>query len=185
LSGITRFLGRLRSSADALDPGGSSRRVDRVAPWLFIGPELLIDQYAELRRRGVTHVVDLREEGSDDADSLQALGFRWRRIPILDRRAPTDAQLADLIAWLDADADPNVDQAVYLHCHAGLGRTPTVAIALLMQHNLTLAEAHRMVLAARPEAAPTTRQLEWLGLLDRALRDTPSEDERAGTTGPR
>ena len=176
LSGITRFLGRLRGSADALDPGGSARRVDRVAPWLYIGPELLIDQYAELRRRGVTHVVDLREEGSDDADSLIALGFRWRRIPVLDRRAPTDAQLADLIAWLDADADPNVDQAVYVHCHAGLGRTPTVAIALLMQHDLTLAEAQRMVLAARPEAAPTTRQLEWLDLLDRALRDRTTKD---------
>jgi len=153
------------------------RRVDRVAPWLFIGPALLIDQYAELRRRGVTHVVDLREEGSDDADSLEALGFRWRRIPIPDRHAPTDAQLAELIAWLDVDADPNVDQAVYVHCHAGLGRTPTVAMALLMQHNLRLGEAQRMVLAARPETAPTNRQLEWLGLLDDALRGAPHGED--------
>ena len=65
---------------------------------------------------------------------------------------------------------------MYVHCHAGLGRTPTVAIALLMQHDLTLAEAQRMVLAARPEAAPTTRQLEWLDLLDRALRDRTTRD---------
>ena len=171
LSGISRFFERIWGSADALDPGGSARRVDRVAPWLYIGPELLIDQYAELRRRGVTHVVDLREEGSDDVDSLHVLGFRWRRLPVADRRAPTDAQLAELIAWLDADADPNVDQAVYMHCHAGLGRTPTVAIALLMQHDLSLAEAQRMVLSARPEAAPTTRQLEWLSALERTLRD--------------
>lgn len=143
--------------------------MDRVAPWLLIGPELLIDQYADLRRRGVTHVLDLREEGSDDADALEAMGFRWRRIPIPDRHAPTDEQLAHLIAWLDADADPNTDQAVYVHCHAGLGRTPTVAIALLMQHDLRLGEAHRMVLAARPEAAPTTRQIEWLRALDETL----------------
>ncbi len=149
------------------------RRVDRVAPWLFIGPALLIDQYAELRRRGVTHIVDLREEGSDDREALEVLGFRWRRIPIGDRQAPTDAQLAELIAWLDADADPNVDQALYVHCHAGLGRTPTIAMALLMQHDLRLGEAQRMVLAARPETSPTTRQLEWLSLLDATLRGAP------------
>jgi protein-tyrosine phosphatase len=146
----------------AVEPDEGPRRVDRVAPWLFIGPHLLTPQYADLRRRGVTHIVDLREEGADDADALEALGFRWRRIPIPDRRAPTHEQLDLLVEWLDADADPNADQALYLHCHAGLGRTPAVAIALLMQHDLTLAEAHRLVLAARPEAAPTSAQLEWL-----------------------
>ncbi len=177
MSVISRFFGRKRDREDALDPGGSARRVDRVAPWLYIGPQLLIDQYAELRRRGVTHVVDLRDEASDDAGSLEALGFRWLRLPVPDRRAPTDIQLAELITWLDADADPNVDQAVYVHCQAGLGRTPTVAMALLMQHDLTLAEAHRMVLAARPETAPTAPQLEWLDLLDRTLRDAPPSED--------
>jgi len=170
VSGINRLLGRFRGGAGSSEAAESVRRVDRVAPWLFVGPALLIDQYAELRRRGVTHIVDLRDEGSDDPDSLAALGFRWRRIPIADRQAPTDAQLEELIAWLDSDADPNVDQAVYVHCHAGLGRTPTIAMALLMQHHLRLGEAQRMVLAARPEASPTTRQLEWLEVLDATLR---------------
>ncbi|MGE3960949.1 MAG: dual specificity protein phosphatase family protein [Dehalococcoidia bacterium] len=170
MSGFRRLLGRLGRPDDAPDGGELARRVDRVAPWLFIGPNLLIDQYADLRRRGVTHIVDLREEGSDDADALAELGFRWRRIPVPDRHAPTDAQLAELIAWLDRDADPNTDQALYIHCHAGLGRTPTVAMALLMQHDLKLGEAHRMVFAARPESAPTTRQLEWLQSVEASLQ---------------
>ena len=146
-------------------------RVDRVAPWLFIGPQLLIDQYADLRRRGVTHIVDLREEASDDPDALEAMGFRWRRFAIPDRHAPTHEQLAALIAWLDADADPNVDQAVYIHCHAGQGRTPAMAMALLMQHDLSLAEAHRLVHAARPESAPTSAQLTWLQDVEARLKD--------------
>jgi len=169
VGGLGRFLGRFRGRSESPETRELARRVDRVAPWLFIGPQLLIDQYADLRRRGVTHIVDLREEASDDADALEEIGFRWRRIPIADRHAPTDDQLADIIAWLDADADPNVDQAVYVHCHAGLGRTPTIAIALLMQHDLKLAEAHRMVFAARPESAPTTRQLEWLRTVEASL----------------
>ncbi len=169
MSGISRLLGRFRREPMSFEGSELARRVDRVAPWLFIGPSLLIDQYADLRARGVTHIVDLRAEGSDDADALELLGFRWRRIPVPDRHAPTDEQLAELIAWLDADADPNVDQALYVHCHAGLGRTPTVAMALLMQHDLRLAEAHRMVFAARPESAPTTRQLEWLQQVEALL----------------
>lgn len=176
MNGIGRWLGRLRGVPAGDGPSSSAaRRVDRVAPWLFIGPELLPDQYMDLRRRGVTHVVDLRLEGSDDGDVMEALGLRWRRVPVPDRHPPTDEQLAQLIEWLDADADPNADQAVYLHCHAGLGRTPSMAMALLMQHDLRLSEAHRMVLSARPESAPTSRQLEWLHAVEAALAITRAE----------
>lgn len=162
--GLKGLLERRRSEDGA-------RRVDRVAPWMLIGPALSPAQYEDLRHRGVTHIVDLREEGSDDGDTLEALGFRWRRLPVRDRLAPTHEQLAALIEWLDADADPSTDQAVYLHCHAGLGRTPSVAMALLMQHQLTLGEAQRTVLAARPESSPTSAQLEWLREVEARLRD--------------
>lgn len=170
VSGLGRILGRFRGGSEVPEPRDLARRVDRVAPWLFIGPHLLIDQYLDLRRRGVTHIVDLRDEGSDDAQTIEQLGFRWRRVLISDGHAPTDRQLADLITWLDADADPNVDQAVYIHGHGGLGRTPTIAIALLMQHDLKLAEAQRMVFAVRPESAPTASQLEWLRTVEDSVR---------------
>lgn len=145
-------------------------RVDQVAPWLLIGPALLVDQYADLCARGVTHVLDLRAEDADDAGAMTALGVHWHRVEVPDRYAPTHQQLREIIAWLDAEADPNVDQAVYVHCHAGFGRTPTVAMALLMQHELTLAEAQRMVFAARPESAPTATQLAWLEEVEARLR---------------
>ncbi|PKN82864.1 MAG: hypothetical protein CVU47_01375 [Chloroflexi bacterium HGW-Chloroflexi-9] len=148
-------------------------RVDQVAPWLFIGPELSATQYADLRARGITHVVDLRLEGSDDPATLDLMGLRWRRVPIADREAPTDVQLAELIQWLDREADHAPDPALYLHCQAGLGRTPTVAVALLMQHDLSLQEAHRLVVAARPEAQPTSRQLAWLQALEAQRRGPP------------
>ncbi|MQC18504.1 MAG: hypothetical protein DWG80_05455 [Chloroflexi bacterium] len=83
-------------------------------------------------------------------------------VEMLVPQPPTHEQLRSLIEWLDADADPNTDQAVYIHCHAGVGRTPSMAMALLMQHELSLAEAHRIVLAARLESSPTAAQLEWL-----------------------
>lgn len=169
-------LERVRSWLGGLAGGGRprhagvARRVDQVAPWLFIGPELLPDQYQDLRDRGVTHVLDLRREASDDSDSLAALGLQWRRIPIPDRHAPTHEQLASIVEWLDGAADPVAEQAVYVHCQGGLGRTPTVAIALLMQHDLTLGEAQRLVVSARPESAPTQPQLRWLEEVEARLR---------------
>ncbi len=57
-----------------------------------------------------------------------------------------------------------------MHCHAGLTRTPTIAIALLMQQQLSLAEARRLVFAARPEVEPSQRQMAWLELLEARLR---------------
>jgi len=161
------------ASASAAPTGVA--RVDRVAPWLYIGPALGPDRVIELVEHGITHVLDLRDEASDDPVVMEELGLRWRRIPIADRAAPEDDQLESILDWLDQEADTSRDQALYVHCHAGMGRTPTVAIALLMQQRLTLAEARRLVFAARPEVAPTQPQMDWLELLEARLasRATP------------
>ncbi len=163
---LDRFWGWIGGRRAAISP---TVRIDQVAPWLLIGPEPTPAAYADLVARGVTHVLDLREEATDDPTSFEPLGIRWRRVAVPDRHAPTDEQLAEIAAWLDAELDREAGQTVYLHCHAGLGRTPTVAIALLMHQQLSLQEAHRLVLAARPESSPTSRQLAWLEALEARL----------------
>jgi len=123
----------------------------------------------------VTHVLDLRSEASDDPGVMRSLGFAWARVPIEDRRAPTHQQLAQINAWLDqADEQP----VVYVHCEGGLGRSPTIAIALLMQRGFTRAEAQRFMLAARSGASPTSDQDAWLSTLDEALQ--ASEHDKPG-----
>lgn len=152
-----RWLSRIRSQ---------TRRADyaRVAPWLLVGPVLDSSGYAALAEEGVTHVLDLRDEASDDPSAMRRLNLEWRRVPIRDRTAPTREQLADINAWLDA-SEP--EQAVlYVHCEGGLGRAPTIAIALLMQRGFTRAEAHRFVLTARSMSAPTPEQDAWLSEID-------------------
>ena len=155
-----------------MSPGGPLRRffgggseppyyhIDRVAPWLVIGPALRDRDYPLLKRHGVTHVVDLREESSDEESSMRALGFHWWRLPIPDRDAPTSTQIDELMRWLDAR--PAERETLYLHCEAGMGRTPTVAMALLLRRGFSLPEAQQLVQSARPESSPTPRQLAWL-----------------------
>lgn len=133
----------------------------RVAPWLLIGPALDDVGYTELARRGITHILDLRSEASDDPELMRTLKLAWRRVPIDDQLAPTDEQLQEIIGWLEASGGDR-PPVLYAHCQGGLGRSPTVAIALLMSRGFTRAEAHRFVVTARSVAAPTPEQDAWL-----------------------
>lgn len=135
----------------------------RVAPWLIVGPALDAEGYAHLADLGVTHVLDLRSEDSDDPGLMNSLGLSWRRVPIDDREAPAAAQLDEINEWLDSETGA---PTVYVHCQGGLGRSPTVAMALLMRRGFTRAEAHRLVIGARSVAAPTDVQAAWLAELD-------------------
>jgi len=137
-----------------------------VSPWLLVGPALDRSGYAELAADGVTHVLDLRDEASDDPALMRSLGLSWRQVPIVDRAAPTRAQLDEINAWLDATGDRQ--PVVYVHCEGGLGRSPTIAMALLMRRGFTRAEAHRLVTGVRSVAAPTEAQDEWLSGLEDA-----------------
>ncbi len=134
--------------------------VDRVAPWLLIGPALDEGGYRRLTELGVTHVADLREEAADNEGVMGALGLRWMRLPIPDRAAPSIDDVERLIAWWEGERSE--ERALYLHCRAGFGRTPTVAIALLVHKGMPLMDAHRHVRAARPAAQPTEAQMAFL-----------------------
>jgi len=142
-------------------------RFGHVAPWLLVGPALDRNGYADLAREGVTRVLELRIEASDDPALMESLGLAWRRVPIHDRAAPTAAQLAEISAWLDAAEEPQ--PIVYVHCQGGLGRSPTIAAALLMQRGFTRVEANRLVVGARAVASPTEKQHAWLVEIEREL----------------
>lgn len=153
----------------------------RVAPWLLVGPALNAEGYAHLAEAGVTHVVDLRSEASDDPKVMESLNLAWRRVPIDDRLAPTAAQLDEISDWLGETAEEHDPPVLYAHCEGGLGRSPTVAIALLMRRGFTRAEAHRFVVTARSVAAPTPDQDAWLGELELIM--TKPDDAHRLTSG--
>lgn len=148
-----------------------SLRAGRVAAWLHIGPALDGPGYLRLRLQGVTHVVDLRDERCDDPDEMDGLGIRWRRLRIAEDEAPTARQVADLVHWLDAEADLVPNASLYLHGAAGRGRTATVAIALLMHQDNTREEAERRVLAVWPAASLNEAQRAFLDGLAASLAD--------------
>jgi protein-tyrosine phosphatase len=132
----------------------------RILPNLFIGsyPEST-DAIEQLRRDGVTAVLNLQTDEDMkhfelDWNSLarcyETRGIEVRRVPVRDfdavdlrNKLPVCVSaLRDLLAS---------HRAVYLHCSAGTGRSPSVAIAYLFRcedWNLDKAIAH--VIQCRP-----------------------------------
>ncbi|XP_033101932.1 tyrosine-protein phosphatase vhp-1-like isoform X2 [Anneissia japonica] len=76
------------------------------------------------------------------------------RIPIHDNYCEKILPfLQEAMAFIDKARSAN--GAVIIHCYAGISRSPTVAIAYIMQHlNMTSEEAYRYVKDKRPTISP-------------------------------
>ena len=116
---------------------------DRILPDLYVGthPETLED-LRDLKDRGITAVLnvqtdeDFRDRGIDwpeMEESYRSLGLEVNRVPMRDfdpedqRRHLPEA--VNTLAALLAEG-----RIVYLHCNAGTGRSPLVAMAYLRRY---------------------------------------------------
>jgi protein-tyrosine phosphatase len=136
---------------------------------LLVGPSPnvsagLLDQLAAL---GVTAILSLQEEFEAAAPlPEQRRQFVWRRIPVADGHAGgamSIRQLALAVAQIRVWREQH--EVVYVHCHAGMGRAPTVAAAYLAAtRRLPLSEAIDRVRAARACTSPTAQQLLTLAI---------------------
>ncbi len=112
---------------------------------LYRGAQPTDEGLKNLAALGVKTIVDLRH-GKDHEDaeqkSAEALGLRYISVPMKGLDAPTDAQIAGLMALLSAtDQGP-----VFVHCREGKDRTGTVVACYRIAHdhwsnNQALAEA--------------------------------------------
>lgn len=156
------------SSLDASSPAGS-RQLSPADWWrwlcwitdrIIVTGDLPYDRGAARRQldrwiaAGVTHIVDVRSEHSDEgfvrAEAPQ-LGYTW---------APThDAGGDQPDAWFDEAvtrvlevlaSDPAA--VVLIHCHMGINRAPSLATAVLMELGFSAVEALEAIRSARPIA---------------------------------
>lgn len=114
---------------------------NRVLPRLYVGTFLESAHEVEMLRRhsGVTAVLNLQTDediwsGEFFGETLDALygnsGVKLCRVPVNDFDAfDLQQKLPECVAVLRSLL--NEGQTVYLHCTAGVNRSPTVAIAYL------------------------------------------------------
>ncbi|NUN13084.1 MAG: dual specificity protein phosphatase family protein [Myxococcales bacterium] len=139
---------------------------DRITKNIFVGP-YPPDQESILQlknQHGVTAILNLQSD-----DDLRRRGILWdriwgfytahniivERVPIIDfAKADLQQQLGRAVSALHRMLSEH--HTVYVHCNAGINRSPTVTIAYLAEHaGMSLTEAELFV-TSRRECMPYT-----------------------------
>ncbi|KAJ3179287.1 hypothetical protein HK101_010037 [Irineochytrium annulatum] len=126
--------------------------VSKITEYLMLGSDIIPtarDATAQLKRIGVTHVLNMAKEVQDASsvmDGREGVTGKW--IGIQDS-AEQDA--GDAIK----DSIDFIDNIILVHCRAGKSRSVTVVIAyLMMREDMTLRKAYELVRSVRHGAAP-------------------------------
>jgi protein-tyrosine phosphatase len=164
---------RGRQRDGGIDEVPLSRRSGQL--WLcgkhFVGP----DPEAAMAQVGASVVVCLTQS-HEVADRYPAyvdwlhhhLNERAIWFPIPDLHAPGLQPGIELLTTLDSIVSDG--HRVIMHCAAGIGRSGTMAAALLMWGGMDADTARELVAASRPMAGPEAgAQLEFLTDLQRSI----------------
>ena len=130
----------------------------RVTERLWVGgdlasydDELAGRQLRELLEHGLTHVLDVREEWSDEeqvAREAPQVDYLWRGIPDLGQEVGAD--WFDDVVGFAREAFQRPGTVVLAHCHAGINRGPSAGFAILLALGHQPIEALEMLRSARP-----------------------------------
>ena len=124
------------------------------------GGEALEDDLRDLRAQEVDVLVSCLERSEVERYELEREGELCRRVksdflsyPIPDHTAPKDLRSTKLFVGGLA-ARVKKGQKIIAHCLAGIGRSPTIAGAVLLELGLPLPDVLRRMEAARGYAVP-------------------------------
>jgi protein-tyrosine phosphatase len=133
-------------------------------------PELDVE-IAEMRDAGVTTLVSLLERSEIELYGLEeepglCQGIDFLHYPIRDHAAPKDFATASALVK-DLAARYRRGASIIVHCLGGVGRSPTIAGATLVDQGVPLADVIRRMSAARGYPVPEMpEQYDWMKRYD-------------------
>lgn len=162
---ILHLLARLRVEAQrSIDhfwlytKGMSSVKRSMLTKNLFLGGQYTVRSIGALKKLGITAIVNMRIRESITADALRE--FNVLHLPTPDLHAPSIAQLEEGAKFIEQEIKNG--GSVYIHCHWGEGRGPSMAIAYLIYTGMTYKDAFAFVKKVRTFIRPTQEQIERL-----------------------
>lgn len=117
------------------------------------------DELPELARAGIGGVVSLLNIPTD-AQVYAEAGFEFVCLPIADGQSPSQQQVSEFVAFVDAVRKQG--KGVAVHCEAGCGRTGTMLCAYLVTKGLHPDAAIKQVRTVEPLAVETAAQIDFL-----------------------
>ena len=117
------------------------------------------------RQEGIGGIVDLRVEACDDEAVLRVHGLEFLHLPTQDACAIAPRMIDDGVEWVGARLDAGT--RVLIHCENGIGRSPLLALCILVARGIGPLDAMNRLKAGRPVVSPAAEQLEafraWVG----------------------
>jgi protein-tyrosine phosphatase len=122
------------------------RRLTHITHYIYLGGQVSRIGWQVLQNWGVHAIVNMRIEWDDRLLGIDSERYLW--LPTIDGTASTVEQLARGAKFIHEQT--LADRPVYVHCAAGLGRSPTQVIAYLMTRGMRQDEAIQFVQQRRP-----------------------------------
>lgn len=141
-------------------------KYSEITPQLYLGGQYYARALENLQKIGITAIVSMRERSIEEL-----LGFEHinkLHLPTRDLGAPSIENLKKGIAFIQRELDEG--GKVYIHCHLGEGRGPSMVIAYLMSSGMLYEDAFNLVKSIRPFIRPTKPQVERLKELEQILQ---------------
>lgn len=138
--------------------GKPRSRRSMITPQLFLGGQYGQSGLATLKNWGITGVVSMRMIKPN-----QFLNTEWLSVlhlPTPDQTAPSLIQLHEGVAFIKNNIDKG--GKVYIHCHHGEGRGPSMTAAYLISTGMTLNDALTEIRKVRNFIRPTEVQINRL-----------------------
>ncbi|MEJ8650661.1 hypothetical protein WKI65_21810 [Streptomyces sp. MS1.AVA.3] len=153
---------------------GDELRLDAhpVTNWLLLGaaPDSTL-AVSELLGRGVTHVLDCRTPRRVPPPAAICPGLVWCSAPTADDGASRGNDWYTACVAFAELAAREENTRLYVHCAAGVNRSPAAAYAILRSRGWAASTARARVLTSRAQARPryfedAEQRLAELGLAE-------------------
>jgi protein tyrosine phosphatase (PTP) superfamily phosphohydrolase (DUF442 family) len=130
------------------------RRLTHITHSIYLGGQISLKGWRTLQKWGVQALVNMRVEWDDRKLGIHTPYYLW--LPTIDGTPPTVEQLARGARFIHEQT--LAGRPVYVHCAAGLGRSPTQVICYLMTRGMSIREATDFVEARRPFITLSAKQ---------------------------
>jgi len=124
------------------------------------------------REHGIAAVVDLREEDRDDEPRLRAAGIALLHLPTPDLEPASPEMLDRGVAFVAERV--RRDEKVLIHCQHGIGRSPLLALCVMVDQGWAPLDALTRAKEAREIVSPSRSQYDgWVGWLSARGKTAP------------
>ncbi|MEP7289117.1 MAG: dual specificity protein phosphatase family protein [Chloroflexota bacterium] len=130
------------------------RRLSHITEYIYLGGQVGRRGWHTLQKWGVQAMVNMRVEFDDRTLGIKIPYYLW--LPTIDGTPPTVEQLAQGAKFIHEQTVAK--RPVYIHCAAGVGRSPTQVIAYMMTRGSSIEESIERIELRRPIISLSPKQ---------------------------